>query len=99
MEHEEVVTAIDGLASFAEETGRVLAAHKAVIQRHEEILLAQFKAGKSHFDAIEDLRKDMQSLGDLVNAQSQLLRSMQNALVKIVNDLGISPEEPPGAVN
>jgi len=36
----------------------------------------------------------------LVNAQSQLLRSMQNALVKIVNDLGISPEEPlPGAIN
>ena len=100
MEHEEVVTAIDGLASFAEETGRVLAAHKAVIQRHEEVLLAQFQAGKSHRDAIEVLRQDMLALGNLVNAQSELIQSMQRALLRVVNDLGISPEEPlPGAIN
>jgi hypothetical protein len=100
MEHEEVVNAVRELTSFAEQTGHTLRNHRDQLQRHEEILHAQYKGGASHRDAIEVLRKDMLSLGELVNAQSVLLQSMQRTLLKIVTTLGLPPEEPlPGAVN
>lgn len=97
MEHAE---AIKELVSFAEQTGRTLQNHRDQLQRHEEILHAQYNGGASHRDAIEVLRKDMLSLGELVNAQSVLLQSMQRTLLKIVTTLRLPPEEPlPGAVN
>jgi len=100
MEHEEIVTAIHELAEFASTTAKTLESHKGVLTRHEEILGAEYTAGVTHRDAIEALRKDMLALGNLVNSQPALIESMQRALVKVVNDLGISPEEPlPGAIN
>jgi hypothetical protein len=66
MENEEVVTAIHELTSFATETGCVLANHREQLQRHEEILHAEYKAGETHRDAIQTLRKDVQTLGEQI---------------------------------
>jgi hypothetical protein len=101
MEHAEVVTAIHEFAEFAAMTGRTLQNHREQLQRHEEILHAQFKAGTTHHGAIEVLRKDMQSLGQLVNSQSELIASMQRCLVRILQTLGMpSPDDSlPGAIN
>jgi hypothetical protein len=100
MEHAEVVTAIHEFAEFSAMTARTLQNHREQLQRHEEILHAQFKGGASHADAIRALRTDMQNLAELVNSQSQLVQSMQRVLLRITNSLGLPPEEPlPGAVN
>ena len=97
MEHEEVIRE---LTEFATTTGRTMHNHREQLQRHEEILHAQFKAGTTHHDAIQTLRKDVQDLGQLVNSQSELIASMQRCLVKILQTLGMpSPDETPGAVN
>jgi hypothetical protein len=100
MEHEEVVTAIHEFAEFAATTGRTMHNHREQLQRHEEILHAQFKTGTTHHDAIQTLRKDVQDLGHLVNSQSELIASMQRAMVKILQTLGLPPpDEIPGGIN
>jgi len=98
VEHEEVIRE---LTEFATTTGRTMHNHREQLQRHEEILHAQFKAGTTHHGAIEVLRKDMQSLGQLVNSQSELIASMQRCLVRILQTLGMpSPDDSlPGAIN
>jgi len=63
MEHEEAVTAIHELTEFATSIARTLQNHKDTLQRHEEILSAQYTAGVTHRDAIEALRKDMLAFG------------------------------------
>lgn len=100
MESERIEATIHELTSFAQEAARTLASHKTALQRHEEILHAQYKGGASHRDAIEALRKDMLALTELVNSQSTLLTSMQRVLQRIVKSLGINPEEStPESVN
>jgi ornithine cyclodeaminase/alanine dehydrogenase-like protein (mu-crystallin family) len=90
MEHEE---AIRELRDFAETTAAVLANHREQLQRHEEILHAQYKGGESHHAAITELR-------ELVSAQSQLLTSMQRVMLRIVKSLGFDPDETnPDSVN
>jgi hypothetical protein len=66
MEHEETIRE---LVSFTATVGRTLESHKSALQRHEEILSAEYEAGKSHHAAITELR-------ELLAAQSQLLASM-----------------------
>jgi inorganic triphosphatase YgiF len=95
MEPEQVTNAIHELAEFATTTGRTLANHRAQLQRHEEILHAEYKAGVTHHDAIAAVRQDVKALGDLVDSQSQLIQSMQRCLIKILTTLGLpTPEEP-----
>jgi len=96
MENQQIAEAIHELSSFATETGRVLANHKKTLQRHEEVLLAQYRGGSSHADAIKTLREDVRSLSELVGAQGELVTSMQRCLIKILTTLGLpTPEEPP----
>lgn len=94
MEHEEVETAVHEMAQFAATTGRVLENHKGVLQRHEEILAAQFKAGSSHHDAIQTLRTEVQTLG-------QQISTLQHSVIKILQAMGLpTPEDlPPGKIN
>jgi hypothetical protein len=100
MEHAEVVNTLHELSQFAEQTGRVLESHKTALTRHEEIFVAMHSAGSTHRGAIEELRKDVHNLGELVNSQSELIASMQRAMVKILQTLGMpSPDEIAGAVN
>jgi hypothetical protein len=74
------------LVDFTATVGRTLANHREQLQRHESILLAEFKAGESHHAAITELR-------ELVAAQGELLQSMQRALLKIAKALGHDPED------
>jgi uncharacterized protein (DUF3084 family) len=91
MEHAET---IKELVSFAEQTGRTLQNHRDQLQRHEEILHAQFKAGRTHHDAIQELRTEVQTLG-------QQISTLRRSMIKILAAMGLpTPEdEPPGAVN
>jgi hypothetical protein len=93
MEHEQVADTLHELAEFATTTAKTLDSHKGALQRHEQILLEAFESGMSHKQAIETIRKDVSALGELVNAQSALVASMQNALLKIAKALGHDPEE------
>ena len=82
------------LRELLETVTKTLASHKTALIRHEEVLAAEFKAGKSHSEAIQILRTDMLGLGDLVNQQSRLLTSMQSVLLKVVANLGMTDESP-----
>ena len=97
MEH--VEETVKELVSFTTSVGRTLANHREQLQRHEEILHAQFKGGSSHAHAIETLRKDMLALTELVNSQSALLASMQRVVLRIAKSLGLDPEETAGTIN
>jgi hypothetical protein len=59
MEQEETIRE---LVSFTATVGRTLESHKSALQRHEEILAAQYRGGTSHRDAIETLRTDMRTV-------------------------------------
>jgi hypothetical protein len=100
MEQAEIVTAVHEMAEFASKTGRSMQSHREALTRHEEILTAMHKAGVSHRDQIQALSRDLSSLGELVNSQSQLILSMQKVMVKILQVLDLpTPGEITGKIN
>src|SRR5437879_2818353 len=81
-------------------TGRLAENHKTVLQRHEKDILCAFKTCKNHHAAIETLRNDLISLGDLVNKQTEILNCLRESTLKILNVLGMpSPAPPPAQPN
>lgn len=77
-----------------------LQAHQTALLRHEHDLSTVLPSLKHHADCIGVIRGDLERLAPLVNAQSELLRALQNAMLKIVDHLGWDPPElPPAAVN
>ena len=83
------------LRGFVVEVGKTLTSHAMRLRSHEDNLKAAFKTTENHRDCLVSLRKDMESLAELVNAQSRLVTALQSVMLKVLDKLGMDPPEQP----
>ena len=95
------------LRGLIESTNKTLASHASGLQSHQATLLTHEKdlsvalqSLKQHADCISVIRTDLGEMGRLINAQNELIVSLQGAVLRIIKHLGVDPPElPPVAVN
>jgi len=83
------------LTELTQEIGQTLATHRHVLESHEANFVAAHKTATNHRGEIQTLQAAVREMGEMQNAQGQLLKSFESALLKIIDHLGLVPPDLP----